>query len=152
MKKKIKIGLIVLLVALIGIQFIQIDKENPVSDDANDIFQRFEADQALIVKIKEACYDCHSNHAEWPWYTNVQPIGWWIKGHVNEARKKLNFSEFITYTDKKGKHKLEECIELVEEGEMPLKSFTWTHPEARLTDLERAAMVDWFKKQFASYN
>lgn len=152
MKKKIKIGAIVLLVALIGIQFIQIDKTNPASDGSAEIFEKFGADDALIAKIKDACYDCHSNHAEYPWYTYVQPVGWWIKGHINNGRKKLNFSEFATYSDKKAKHKFEECIEYVEKGWMPISSFKITHAEARLSDLERESMVNWFKKQFESYN
>ena len=152
MKKKIKIIAIVLLVALIGIQFIQIDRSNPTSSDADDIFQSFKADEAMISKIKDACYDCHSNHSEYPWYTYIQPVGWWIKGHINNGRKKLNFSEFATYSDKKAQHKFEECIEYTEKGWMPISSFKITHSEARLTDLERESMVNWFKRQFDSYD
>ncbi len=152
MKKKLKIVGIVLLVALIAIQFIPMDKTNPESDPSQDIFQKFDADEALMTKIKDACYDCHSNHTEYPWYTRVQPVGWWIKGHINGGRKHLNFSEFVAYSDKKAKHKLEECIEYTEKKWMPLSSFTWTHSEAKLTELERSTMVTWFEEQFESYN
>lgn len=152
MNKNIKRILLGLLAALVIIQFIRIDKSNPTSDPSNDIFQKFEADEAFGVMVKDACYDCHSNQVEYPWYANIQPVGWWIKGHVNEGVGHLNFSEFATYNDKKGHHKLEECVEMLEEGEMPLKSFTWTHPESRLTDEERTAMIDWFKSQMATYN
>jgi hypothetical protein len=151
MKKKLKIFGLVALAALIIIQFIRIDETNPVSDPSQDIFVKFEADDALIVKMKEACYDCHSNNTHYPWYTKIQPVGWWLKGHVEGARQHLNFSEFVGYSDKKAKHKFEEAIEYTEKGWMPISSFKALHPEARLSDLERAAMVAWFKKQYDSY-
>lgn len=151
MKKKLKIFGWIAIAALIIIQFFQIDKSNPIADPSLDIFAHYTADDALVIKVKEACYDCHSNYTDYPWYTNIQPIGWWLKSHVKEGRKHLNFSEFASYNDKKAKHKFEECIEYVEEGWMPIKSFKLTHPEARLTDLERAAMVDWFKEQFTAF-
>ena len=151
MKKKLKIVGWVALAALVIIQFFQIDQTNPEIDVSQDIFAHFQADDALMVKMKEACYDCHSNTTEYPWYTHVQPVGWWLKGHTEEARKHLNFSEFGTYTDKKAKHKFEEAVEYVEKGWMPIAPFKLTHPEARLSDLERSAMVNWFKERYDSY-
>ncbi len=147
MKKKIKIAALVALAALVIIQFFPIATTNLVVDEGKDIFANHEADKALVLKIKEACYDCHSNTTEYPWYTRVQPVGWWLQGHVDKGRKKLNFSEFSDYSAKKAKHKFEECVEYTEKGWMPISSFKITHPEARLTDLERATMVTWFKQQ-----
>jgi cbb3-type cytochrome oxidase cytochrome c subunit len=43
--------------------------------------------------LQEACYDCHSNNTRYPWYANVQPVGWWLQHHVNEGKESLNFSE-----------------------------------------------------------
>lgn len=101
--------------------------------------------------LKSACYDCHSNETEYPWYAQVQPLAWWIDHHVEEARESLNFSIWQTYSVKDMDHAFEECIEMVEEKEMPLTSFTLTHPEARLSELQRQQMVDWFKKLRAEY-
>jgi hypothetical protein len=151
MKKKLRLFALLALAALIIIQFFRIDETNPQSDATQDIFAILEADDALVMKIREACYDCHSNNTKYPWYAKIQPVGWWLQGHVNGGRKHLNFSEFGSYTDEKAKHKLEEAIEYTEEGWMPIASFKLTHPEARLTDLERATMVTWFKKQFDAY-
>ena len=39
----------------------------------------------------------------------------------------------------------EEMAEEVGEGHMPLNSFTWMHPEARLTDEQRDNLVGWFE-------
>jgi hypothetical protein len=42
--------------------------------------------------------------------------------------------------------RLEDCAEMLEKKEMPLTSFTLTHPEARLSDEERLLLTDWFKR------
>ena len=34
-------------------------------------------------------------------------------------------------------------MEYVEDHEMPLRSYTWGHPEARLTDAQRETLVNW---------
>ena len=41
-----------------------------------------------------ACYDCHSNQTKSEWYSNIAPVSWWIKNHVDEGRSALNFSEW----------------------------------------------------------
>jgi hypothetical protein len=38
---------------------------------------------------------------------------------------------------------MEEVMELVKEGSMPLKSYTWIHKNAKLTQAERTALIDW---------
>lgn len=44
---------------------------------------------------------------------------------------------------KRKDHKFEEIIEMVEEKEMPLESYTITHSEAKLSDAQIQAVVDW---------
>jgi hypothetical protein len=75
----------------------------------------------------------------------VQPIGWFLKDHIDEGRMKLNFSTFATYEPKRQAHKLAESREMVEKREMPLNSFVLGHPEAELTDEERAELIKYFK-------
>ena len=79
-------------------------------------------------------------------YTNVEPVSWWIKGHINEGRDELNFSEWKTYSPKRSSHKLEEIIELVEDHEMPLDSYTWAHSEARLSEKQRDQLIKWVQE------
>ncbi len=142
MVKKILLGLVAVLII---IQFFRIDKTNPPVDNSQD-FMTLTSPPAEVAQImKDACYDCHSHETAYPWYTNVAPVSWWIKKHINEGREHLNFSIWGTYTAKKADHKLEECYEEVEEGEMPLNSYTWAHAEARLTDTQREQLVSWFK-------
>lgn len=143
-KNHIRYILIGLLIALIIIQFFQIDKGNPESVATKDFLRIENADEELSDLIRSACYDCHSNQVTYPWYTKIQPVGWWVKGHVKGGVKHLNFSEWGDYNPKKRTHKLEECVEVMEEGRMPLKSYTWMHPKAKLSDLESRTLKEWF--------
>ncbi len=137
--------LIALLVVLVVIQFFQIDKTNSETDINQDFLKIHETPTEIAATIKASCYDCHSNKSVYPWYTNVQPVGWFVKNHIEDGKKHLNFSEFGTYTAKKQAHKLEECYELVEKGEMPLSSYTIIHKEAVLTDNQQTELVGYFK-------
>jgi hypothetical protein len=94
--------------------------------------------------IKMACYDCHSYKTEYPWYSYIAPVSWWIGHHIEEGREHLNFSIWGKYTDKKSLHKLEEIIEETEEGEMPLKSYVIMHGSAELNKEQITALTNWF--------
>jgi hypothetical protein len=95
--------------------------------------------------LQNSCYDCHSNQTNYPWYTQIQPIGFWLNNHVKEGKEELNFSEFVLYKQKKQLHKLDEMIEMIEEQEMPLKSYTWVHTSAELTPEQKSILVNWAK-------
>ena len=138
--------LVALLVVLVILQFFQIDKTNPEFDANQDFLKMHEAPTEIASTIKAACYDCHSNQSVYPWYTYVQPVGWFVKNHIEEGKEHLNFSEFETYTPKKQAHKLEECYELIEKGEMPLSSYTIIHKEAALTETQQTELVNYFKE------
>ncbi|MCB0689052.1 MAG: heme-binding domain-containing protein [Saprospiraceae bacterium] len=152
MNKIVKKVLVGLLIVLILIQFIRIDKANPSADPAQDIITILQPPEELADLMKVSCYDCHSYHTSYPWYTNIAPFSFWIKQHINEGRHHLNFSEWGTYTDKRAHHKLEECYEEVLEGHMPLPSYTWMHADAKLSDEERKALAGWFQDQMSNYN
>ncbi|TAI49132.1 heme-binding domain-containing protein [Flagellimonas allohymeniacidonis] len=146
--KKIAIALLVILV---GMQFYRPEK-NRASGDYVAAFEKETQPSAEVQQILEsACYDCHTAHTEYPWYNNIAPVSYWIDGHVDEGKEHLDFSEWENYSAKKKDHKLEELVEEVEEGEMPLKEYTWTHKEARLTQEQKKALMDWAKKTRALY-
>jgi hypothetical protein len=90
-----------------------------------------------------ACYDCHSNETEWPWYSKVAPMRWLVYRDTMEGREHLNFSEFDRPQDD-----AEEAAEMVETEEMPLPIYLPLHPEARLTDAERQTLVDGYEQMF----
>lgn len=97
----------------------------------------------INIILQTACYDCHSNHTNYPWYTNIQPIGLWMQHHVDEGKDELNFSIFNTYSAKRKKHKLKEIIEELEAHEMPLGSYTIIHKEAELTAEQISMLTQW---------
>lgn len=141
-KKKIFLFLLIVFVVM---QAFRIDKTTKAVEASKDFISLTSANSEVTNLLKTACYDCHSNQPAYPWYTNIAPVSWWIKHHINEGSHHLNFSEWGTYSEKRKNHKLEECIEKVEEGEMPMASYTWMHGEAKLTDAQRLVLVEWFK-------
>ncbi len=144
MKKKLALGFIALFVI---IQFFRIDKTNPVVVQQNDFISVTNPPDDIKQILKTSCYDCHSYESTYPWYTNVAPISWWVKQHINEGREELNFSEWGTFSEKRKKHKLEEVYEEVDEEEMPLKSYLIVHHDAKLTVEQKNDLVAWFKAE-----
>lgn len=139
--------LYILIAALVLIQFSRIDKTNPPVDAKLDFINMTNPPVEVAATLKNACYDCHSHETAYPWYTNVAPLSWWIKGHINGGLKHLNLSTWGNYDAKKKEHKMDEAIEYVEKKWMPLSSYTWLHPEAKLTDDQRTELIGFFKLQ-----
>lgn len=91
---------------------------------------------------RRACFDCHSNEVEWPWYTNVAPMSWLVLGHVEEGREELNFSEWGRDQE------IDEIVESVVEGEMPPRSYTLVNSKGRLSDTEEAELIRGLERTF----
>jgi len=91
-----------------------------------------------------ACGDCHSNETKYPWYSQIAPISWAMAHHIEEGREHFNVSMWGIQKKNKG----DEAVEEVEEGEMPLASYLLAHPEARLSDKEKAQLIEGLKKTF----
>jgi hypothetical protein len=105
-----------------------------------------------VKKILETtCFDCHSAKTTYPWYNAITPVNYYLQEHIKDGQKHLNFSEWNAYSLKKKAHKMDELYEEVEEGEMPLNSYTWLHADANLTTKQIAAVVTWGKKVQADY-
>jgi len=137
--------LIVLLVAFIIIQFFPIDKTNPTTNKGMDFLKIKNTPEPIAKIIRNSCYDCHSNETEYPAYSYLQPAGWLLKNHIDEARLELNFSTFATYDSKRQIHKLNEAAEYVEQQKMPLESYTLGHSDAKLSNEQRKQLVDYFR-------
>ncbi len=147
MKKHFTLKKSVLFVALLLLilQLFTIDKTTKPVDATKDFISVTNSNIEVAHLLKIACYDCHSNQPNYPWYTSVAPISWWIKHHINEGLHHLNFSEWQTFSVKKQNHKLDECVEMIEEEAMPMQTYTWMHGEAKLNDAQRLLLVNWFK-------
>lgn len=142
-KRNILIAFIAFLV--IG-QFFPIDKTNPPLTPEKDFITATNPPAKLASFIKNACYDCHSHEATYPWYTSVFPVSRWIGGHIKNGRKKLNFSTWEDYDKNKKIQKLEASVEAIETNWMPMKTYVFMHPEAKMTDNEKLELATWFKE------
>lgn len=140
MKKKI---LLTLLAILIIIQFIRPSRNLSNEVAANDITKVYTVPADVQQVLKISCNDCHSNNTVYPWYTNIQPVGWWMQHHVNEGKGHLDFSSFAAYPPKRQHHKMEEVIEQVQDSHMPLNSYLWIHKDAQLTADQRTLLINW---------
>ncbi len=149
LKKLIKIVAILLGIILVGIQFFRIDKTDPPIDPGETLEAAVTVPPDISLIIGRACNDCHTHKTVYPWYTNVQPFGWFVKDHVVQGREELNLSRFNTLDKKKKKRKLEEICDEVSSGSMPLPSYLWIHRDAVLADSEKQAICDWTKTETA---
>lgn len=143
MKKFFKRLFLVLLVAFIAIQFFRPEKNISSGTSPNDITAKYAVPQDVAAILKTSCYDCHSNNTSYPWYNNIQPVAWWLKNHVDEGKRELNFSEFAAYNIGRQYRKLEEINKEVKEGEMPLSSYTLIHTDAKINESQKLAIAGW---------
>lgn len=139
-----KIILFILLI-LIVIQFFQPKKNQSTEMLAADITKVTNVPDDVLNILKTSCYDCHSNNTVYPWYNNIQPIAWWLNNHIKEGKQRLNFSEFGNYTSEKSAKKFKGIIKDIEEGEMPLSSYTLIHRNAILDEAQKKLVTDWAK-------
>lgn len=124
----LKIGTGAAAIALLAIQLVPHGRDHvnpPLVSEPEWSSSRV---RELAVK---ACFDCHSNETEWPWYSNIAPISWLVQRDVEEGRDGLNWSEW-----EEGEQDGEDMVETIVDGEMPPLRYELAHPEARLTDGE----------------
>lgn len=134
------------LVVVFGIaQFFNPEKNESIEVLESDFILNEKPNENIKAMLKNACYDCHSNHTNYPWYDRVTPINFWVQGHVDHGKGELNFSLWRTYSPKKKIHKLEECIEMIGEGDMPLESYTIMHGEAKFNEAQKKTLINWLQ-------
>jgi hypothetical protein len=144
MKKSLnKYLIITCILGLILIQFFRTDKSVPVTDPALDFFVEKNPPRKIIAAIRTSCYDCHSYQTSYPWYSSIAPVSWLLQSHIKEGREHLNFSEYANYSREQRNHLLSEMQEVIEENEMPLRSYTLIHRNAKLNQDMRESLVTW---------
>ena len=141
MNKTLKfIGLLLLLVFVV-MQFVRPEKNKGAIEGIVAFKNDTKPSDDVFMILKKNCFDCHSDSTKYPWYAEVAPISYWLADHVKEAKGDFNMSAWETYSTKKKDHKLEELIEEVEEGEMPLESYAWIHGKLSKEDQEK--LIQW---------
>ena len=144
--KAVKVTGWILLVALVGIQFMPTDRNQSDLRPKTDFMVVNEVPKNIANIIKTSCYDCHSNDTDYPWYNKVQPVAWYLEDHVEHGKEELNFNEWDSYSVRRKNSKLKSIISQIEDDEMPLTSYTLIHRDARLTDSEKKIVLDWVSK------
>jgi hypothetical protein len=135
MVRKLLIALVVLLVIAQVVPFPPAD--NP------PLGQEVPAPPEVRTILRVSCYDCHSNETIWPWYSHVIPMKWLVRGHVMEGREHLNFSTWDQYTPQRASRRLEDVVDMVQEGEMPLPSYLRLHSDAALSPEDQSRIIEW---------
>src|SRR6188474_604235 len=143
MKKVLKTIGWLLLIALVLIQFFRPAKNIREGDQPNAISKKFQVSADVKIILGKACNDCHSNNTRYPWYSNIQPVDWWMTGHIKDGKKGMNLDEYTNKRLRYQYHKMEDLIEQVKEGDMPLNSYTWIHKDAILSPAEKNSLINW---------
>lgn len=142
-KKILKGGALALAAVLVVAQLVRPEKNTAQVPSENDIAVQYSLDPDIHLMLQTSCYDCHSNSTRYPWYAEIQPIGWWLNKHITEAKRELNFSEFAGRPRRWQYRKFEEIAEQIEKGAMPLPSYLVAHAEARLSAQQKTRLISW---------
>lgn len=128
-----------LLAVLVVIQFIPNPRTNPpVTREV-----RWDA-PATRELARGACLDCHGNDTVWRWYSRIAPASFLVVNHVNDGRRRLNFSEW----DKPQRATFKDVDENISVGDMPIWNYVLVHREAKLTPAEKTQLIDGLRATF----
>lgn len=144
MKKILKIVLIILVIGFIVIQFINRPDKTVIAETSpDDITRHLQVPENVQNILKRSCYDCHSSHTVWPWYSNIAPVSWLVADDVTGGRKKMNFSQWSKIPDSKKEARLDAICEEIKEDEMPLPKYLIIHPDAALSQADKDILCKW---------
>ena len=142
--------LLVLMLVFIAMQFIRPAPNSSNTVQQADMVTHFNVPANVAGVLKTSCYDCHSNNTSYPWYSNIQPVGWLLAKHVKDGKEELNFDEFTTYSKRRQFSKLKSIQNSIKDGSMPLTSYTLIHKDAKLSDENKALLLRWTSKTIDS--
>ncbi len=147
MKKIIKKILFIGLIIFLLMQLYQPARNESFEQDITANFTKvYNVPKNVEAIVRTSCYDCHSNNTNYPWYSNVQPVGFFMEHHIKEAKEDLNFDEWGKYSKRKQENKLDRIVKQIKSDEMPLASYTLIHKNARLTTVQKKEVMDWISK------
>jgi len=141
--KIVKIIAWVALVALVVIQFFPVDYNQNETVPQTDFMLVNNVPATIEKSLRVSCYDCHSNNTDYPWYSKVQPAAWYLEDHIKEGKAELNFNEWDNLSERRKTSKLRSIISQLEDGEMPLDSYTLVHRDALLSEVNKEAIIDY---------
>lgn len=138
--KKVLLGI---AVAFIGIQAIQPPRNDDGDPRHEEFLRNFNVSGKVGRILENSCFDCHSGNTKYPWYTFVQPFGWWMDSHIASGRSELDFDKIQNYSARRKLGKLKSIRSAIEDGTMPLGSYTFVHRKAKLSENDKKMITDW---------
>lgn len=139
--KKVLLGLLVVFILM---QMIRPNK-NDSRNDINHISTVINVPDQVQGILKKSCNDCHSNFTNYPWYSEIAPVSWYLASHVNDGKKHMNLSDWTVYNKNQQIHILKDFEEVLETHEMPLKSYLILHKDAEMTAEQYEVLMNWVK-------
>lgn len=133
----------VLVLVFLGIQFVPNDLPEVELQNPGDIMLTGMVNDEVAGLLKNSCYDCHSNESKYPWYSHIAPSSWLVTKDIREGREELNFSQWNSYDLMEQLGKLDDIVEEVSSGNMPMGIYTLMHSSAKLSDAQRELIVAW---------
>ncbi len=143
MGRRIKITGIILIGSIILIQFFQPERNKGVADSEYDLLSVVSAPDSISKILKNSCYNCHSNHTNYPWYSYISPLSWYLESHIKKGKDKMNLSNFGELEKSKKIGILTDICDVIESGEMPLKSYLLIHQDAKIEEEAREEICVW---------
>jgi hypothetical protein len=138
--KWLALGLLSLIIAA---QFIRPARSNPTVVETQSIAAHTQLDPQVSAILDRSCADCHSNQTRWPWYSSIAPASWFVIDHVNHGRSHLNFSEWSRYERREAEDLLGAICKEVQNGAMPLTSYTRVHRNAEMSADDVRLLCEW---------
>ena len=134
---------IILVGLLLIAQFVRPARTNPPVDESQTIQAKTQITPDVTAIFDRSCRDCHSNKTVWPWYTNVAPLSWFIANHVHDGRHSMNLSEWGRLDRDKQDRKLRQICDEIQDGVMPLSTYTPLHPGSKLSEQDKKTLCEW---------
>ena len=147
MKRIFKIAIVAVAVIFLGIQFVRINRTNPPVVSAQSIESHISVPGDVSEILGRSCNDCHTHKTVYPWYSQVAPVSWFLRDHIDHGRSHLNMSEWGSYKPEQWAHKLEEICDEVRAGNMPLPSYLWNHHDAVMSEADKDAICSWTESE-----
>ncbi|PQJ82894.1 heme-binding domain-containing protein [Polaribacter glomeratus] len=144
--KIVKIILLVLLVAFVGLQFVPTALNTSDVVPKTDFMMVNNVPEIIKNKLQVSCYDCHSNNTAYPWYNKIQPVAWILEDHIKKGKDELNFSEWDLLSSRRKASKLRSIIKQIESNEMPLESYTLIHRNALFSLVEKQKIIEYISE------
>lgn len=144
MVKRIFIGFVVIIIV---IQFIQPVRNTSGQVVPQSFIDTFQPNDTIVKLLANSCFHCHSNNTKYPWYTNIQPVGWLMAKHINDGKDELNFDDLAALSNRRRNSKFKSIAEQIQQDEMPLKSYLLIHRNAALNETDKKVLINFFQSK-----